>query len=121
MRILVLTVIGLAMGTAGLHAAPNLVAGRALAIDACSACHQVTTAQKPVSPVYNPDEHVSIAAPTFQAIAAKYARRPSALRRFILDPVHPMPEQRWNPADLNAVVAFIQSLHHAPSVPGEHP
>jgi hypothetical protein len=46
-------------------------------------------------------------------IARKYARRPAALRRFILNPVHPMPEQNWDPADLTAVVAFILSLGHA--------
>ena len=121
MRILILTLIGLTTGITGAHASPNLRAGRELAIDACSACHQVTTDQKPRPPVFNSDEQADIAAPPFGAIAAKYARRPSALRHFILNPVHPMPEQQWDPADLTAVVAFIQSLSRAAPVPGERP
>jgi mono/diheme cytochrome c family protein len=121
MRLLILILIGLVTGMTGSLAAPNLQAGRELAIEACSACHQVTADQKPRPPVFNPDEYANVSAPPFKAIAAKYARRPSALRYFILNPVHPMPEQQWDSADLTAVVAFIQSLHPAPSVPGEGP
>ena len=94
----------------GAQAAQNVRAGRDLAIEACSACHQVTPDQKPRPAVFNPDEYASVAAPSFGAVAAKYAHRPWALRRVILNPVHPMPEQNWDPADLTAVVAFIQSL-----------
>jgi mono/diheme cytochrome c family protein len=101
----------------GAQAAQNIRAGRELAIDACSACHRVTPDQKPRPPVFNPEEYANVAAPAFSAIAEKYARRPLALRRFILNPVHPMPEQNWDPADLTAVVAFIQSLRHAAPAP----
>jgi mono/diheme cytochrome c family protein len=121
MRILILALIGLAAGITGSYATPNFQAGRDLAIDACSACHQVRADQSPRSPVFNPDEYVSVAAPTFQAIAAKYARRPSALRLFILNPIHPMPEQNWDPDDLTAVIAFIRSLRDASPVLGERP
>lgn len=114
MRILLLTVLWIAVATVGAQAAQNVRAGRALAIDACSACHQVTPDQKPRPPVFNPDEYVNVAAPSFRAIATKYARRPMALRRIILNPVHPMPEQDWDPADLTAVVTFIQSLARTP-------
>ena len=113
MRVLLGMFFGLAATIAGAHAAPSIQAGRELAIDACSACHQVTPDQKPRPPVFNPDEYAAVAAPTFGSIAAKYARRPSALRRFILNPVHPMPEQNWDPDDLTAVVAFIESLQPA--------
>ena len=121
MRFLILTLIALAMVATGSHAAPTLRAGRELAVDACSACHQVTPDQKPRPPVFNADEYINVTAPTFQAIARKYARRPSALRRFILNPVHPMPEQNWDTDDLTAVVMFIRSLRHASPVPGEAP
>jgi mono/diheme cytochrome c family protein len=97
---------------AGAQGAGSVRAGRALAIDACSACHQVTANQKPRPPAFNPEEYANVAAPAFSAISLKYAERPWALRRFILNPVHPMPEQNWDPADLTAVVAFIQSLRH---------
>jgi mono/diheme cytochrome c family protein len=98
---------------AGAQGAGSVRAGRALAIDARSACHQVTADQKPRPPVFNPKEYANVAAPAFSAISLKYAERPWALRRFILNPVHPMPEQNWDPADLTAVVVFIQSLRHA--------
>lgn len=94
----------------GAQAAGNVGAGRALAVDACSACHQVTARQKTPPPVFNPEEGVDVAAPSFPVIAKKYARRPSALRHIILSPPHPMREQLWDRADLAAVVAFIQSL-----------
>ena len=92
------------------QAAQNVRAGRELAIQACSACHQVTSDQKPRMPVFNPEEYANVAAPPFRSVATKYSHRSLALRNFILNPVHPMPEQNWDPADLTAVVAFIQSL-----------
>lgn len=114
MRILFPTILWIAATIVGAQAAQNVRAGRALAIDACSACHQVTPDQKSRLPVFNPDEYANVAAPPFRAIAAKYARRPLALRRIILNPVHPMPEQNWDPADLTAVITFIQSLARTP-------
>jgi mono/diheme cytochrome c family protein len=84
--------------------------GRSLAIDGCSACHQVTPAQKRPQPVFDPDQAMAISAPTFAEIARKYRERPGRLRRFILDPKHPMPEQAWDAKDLRAIVAYIQGL-----------
>jgi len=110
MRVLIYTVIWIGAMSMGAQAARNVRAGRALAIEACAACHQVTPNQKPRLPVFNPEEYANVVAPPFNAIAKKYARRSLALRRFILAPVHPMPEQNWDPTDLTAVVAFIQSL-----------
>jgi len=112
MRVLLCIVTCLSAMQAGAHAAQNVRAGRELAVAACSACHQVTSDQKPRMAVFNPEEYANVAAPPFSKIATKYARRPLALRRFILNPVHPMPEQSWDPTDLTAVVAFIQSLAH---------
>jgi mono/diheme cytochrome c family protein len=109
-RILFFTLVWFSVPVAGAQAAQNIRAGRTLAVQACSACHQVTADQKPRPAVFNPEEYANVAAPPFIAIAAKYARRPWALRHFIQNPVHPMPEQNWDPGDLTSVVAFIQSL-----------
>jgi hypothetical protein len=117
MRVLFYTLACLIGMQAGAQAAQNVRAGRELAVAACSACHQVTSDQKPRMAVFNPDEYANVVAPPFSKIAAKYARRPLALRRFILNPVHPMPEQNWDPTDLTAVVAFIQSLDRAVPAP----
>lgn len=115
MRILLCAVMGIGVMASGAQAAQNVRAGRELAIDACSACHQVTPDQKPRPPVFNPEEYANVSAPAFSAIAVKYAGRPWALRHIILNPSHPMPEQNWDPADLTAVVAFIRSLGHTPA------
>ncbi len=96
--------------TATAQAAGDAGLGRAIAIEACSACHKVMPHQKQPDPVLNPDEGISITAPDFRSIARKYARRPRALRAYIAAPAHPMREQMWNPEDLDAVVAFIQAL-----------
>jgi cytochrome c551/c552 len=112
-RVLISSLILLVGAVVGAQAAQNVRAGRKLAIEACSACHQVTPDQKPRMAVFNPDEYANVVAPPFRKIAAKYAHRPLALRNFILNPTHPMPEQNWDPADLTMVVAFIQSLVRA--------
>ncbi len=96
------------MGTA--RAASPSENGRDLAIQGCSACHQVTADQKRPGPVFDPDQATTVAPPSFAEIASKYRGRESALRRFILDPKHPMPEQEWDGRDLRAVVVYIQSL-----------
>ena len=119
MRILPWILLWFATALAEAQAGPNVQAGQALALEACSACHHVMPEQRMPAPVYNPDEHVNVVAPTFAAIAAKYANRPSALRRLIVTPVHPMREQNWDPADLVAVIGFIQSLQ--PPVPTPRP
>ena len=115
MRILLHAAISIGITAGGAQAAQGPRVGRELAIDACSACHQVMPNQKPRPPVFNPEEYANVSAPAFSAIAVKYAGRPWALRHVILNPVHPMPEQNWDPADLTAVIAFIQSLGHMPA------
>ena len=101
-------------GTGAALAANPAEQGRNLAIEGCSACHQVTPAQKPPPPVFDPDQAMTISAPAFGEIARKYRGRSGALRRFILDPKHPMPEQHWDTRELRAVVAYIQELPGAP-------
>jgi cytochrome c551/c552 len=114
-RVVVVVAVWLAGAGAGLAA--NLAAeGRSLAIDGCSTCHQVTPAQKRPRPVFDLDQAMTISAPTFAEIARKYRGRSGALRRFILDPEHPMPEQDWDARDLRAIVVYIQGLPGA-SVP----
>jgi mono/diheme cytochrome c family protein len=84
--------------------------GKAIAIDACSACHRVTAQQKPPPPVFDIDEQAKILAPDFRTIARRRGTNPVWLRNFILAPRHPMREQDWNARDLKEVVAYIQSL-----------
>ena len=99
------------LGAAGAaEAAGDVRLGRGIAIEACSACHKVSAGQMRPAPVLDPDEGVSTAAPDFTVIARKYARRPKALRRYIQAPVHPMREQLWDGEDLDAVVAFVQTM-----------
>ncbi len=103
------------------QAGPNAQAGQTLAIAACGACHQVMPEQPSPAPVYNPDEQVSVAAPSFAAISDKYAHRSSSLRRIIVNPPHPMREQNWDPADLETVIDFIQSLQPPVPIPRPDP
>jgi cytochrome c551/c552 len=88
--------------------------GRDLAIQGCSACHQVTSDQKRPRPVFDPDQAMSVVPPSFMEIAGKYRGRANGLRHFIRDPKHPMPEQEWDARDLRAVVGYIQSLDARP-------
>ena len=97
-------------GTAAALAANSAAEGRSISIEGCSACHQVTPAQKRPPSVFDPDQAMSISAPTFAEIAIKYHGRSDALRRFIRDPKHPMREQDWGAHDLRAIVAYIQAL-----------
>ncbi len=93
------------------HARPPAIAeGRTLAIQACSACHQVTETQSPSRPVFNPDTLEHVAAPSFVEISRKYGKNTAALRAFIRTPAHPMREQQFLPRDLDLIVVYIRSL-----------
>jgi len=97
--------------SSGAAAAPPVaLRGRTLAIQACSACHQVTETQSPSAPVLNPDTLEHVPAPSFAEIAHKYGRNTKALRAFIRAPAHPMREQQFLPHDLDAIVVYIRSL-----------
>ena len=84
--------------------------GEQIAVEACSACHQVTARQVLPPPVMDPDERAQIPAPSFFEIAHTHGDDPGYLRNAILLPAHPMREQDWNDDDLKAVIAYIQSL-----------
>ena len=87
--------------------------GRELSVQGCAACHKVTTEQKRPEAVPDPDQLDSIAAPSFSAIAAKYAGNDRALRTFILKPHWPMRQQQFLAGDLTAIVAYIHSLRRS--------
>ena len=89
------------------HAArASIEAGKALAIEACSACHQVIPTQKKPAPVASPDEGVPVQAPTFAAIAA-LCLPADQLRLKIASPHYPMREQMFSGMDLE----FFGCLH----------
>jgi mono/diheme cytochrome c family protein len=103
--------VGLLLGlatTASAHA-PLAAIGRTLAIQSCSACHQVTDTQMPPAAVLNLDTLEQVRAPSFAQISQKYGKNIKSLRAFILTPKHPMREQRFLPRDLDAIVAYIRS------------
>ena len=103
-------------GPAAFGAPPNpkqIREGRAIAIDACSACHQVTPGQKRPAPVPDPHESVLVAAPGFAEIAKNHGSDEAYLRAAILRPHYPMREQDWLESDLRAVIAYIESLRPA--------
>lgn len=107
------TVAGLAVLLAGMGpaAAASLVAeGRQAAVLECSACHRVTSRQKPPAPVFDPDQARAVSAPPFDVIARHYAGRPASLRAFIAAPRHPMREQQFLEHDLAALTRYIASL-----------
>ncbi len=93
-----------------LAASPIVNLGRDRAIEDCSACHQVTSNQKPPAPVADPDNAEWVSAPSFAEIAAKYIGRDRELRACIVTPDHPMKEQEFLASDLNAITAYIHSL-----------
>jgi mono/diheme cytochrome c family protein len=90
----------------------SIESGRALAIDACSACHQVVSTQKKPPPVADGNEGARVGAPTFTQIADKCL--PSdQLRAKIASPHYPMREQMLGDIDLDALSAYIRSLKPA--------
>lgn len=88
----------------------RIVAGRSLARDACSACHQVSPRQKRPPPVFDPDQQANVRAPTFMSIARDPRKNAAYLRKVITRPHYPMREQSYDEDDLAAIIAYIQSL-----------
>lgn len=91
----------------------EIAMGREIAVDACSACHRVTSAQPNPRSVLDADSGDYISAPGFLEIARTRGGDPAYLHQFITRPKHPMREQMWNDADLQAIIAYIQSLRTA--------
>ena len=88
--------------------------GRQLAIEACSACHQVAPGQKRPAPVAEGEEGTHVEAPTFADIAGKCLSS-NDLRTKIANPHYPMREQVFMPVDLDALTLYIQSLSPRPN------
>ena len=88
--------------------------GRQLAIEACSACHQVVPGQKRPAPVAEGEEGAHVEAPTFAEIAARCLSS-SDLRGRITSPHYPMREQVIMPVDLDSLTLYIQSLSSSPA------
>jgi mono/diheme cytochrome c family protein len=103
---------------AGAARADHLLTGERIAVEACSACHQVTARQVLPPPVPDPDEATSVPAPSFFDLATMDAE---TLRARIKMPPHPMREQDWNDGDLNDVVTYIRSLHRETPKPAPSP
>lgn len=73
-------------------------------------CHRISQEQPQPLAIWEPDEMESVQAPTFSAIANKYASQDKELRAYILAPDHPMRGQNWRDSDLDALIAYIKSL-----------
>jgi len=109
-HIAAMTLMACGLVTAAIAHPPIAAVGRTLAIQSCSACHQVTETQGPRASVLNPDSLEHVRAPSFVQISRKYGKNTKSLRAFILLPEHPMPEQKFLAHDLDAIVAYIRSL-----------
>ena len=103
------TTLCLALLGIGGQAEASVESGKALAIEACSACHQVVASQKKPPPVANPDEGMPVQAPTFVAIA-EHCASADQLRSKIANPHYPMREQLLGAIDMDALSAYIRSL-----------
>ena len=88
----------------------EIALGRERAIEYCSGCHQVTRQQARPEPVPFPEENARVVTPSFLAISMKYEGQEKELRAFIKAPAHPMKEQEFLEADLNAIVAYIEGV-----------
>lgn len=97
----------------GTRAADDAALGETIAVESCSACHQVKASQAIPPPVPDPDAGVQVPAPSFADIAAR-GHDADTLRRLILNPPHPMREQQWSEVDLKAVIDYLNSLRAEP-------
>jgi mono/diheme cytochrome c family protein len=73
--------------------------GIALARNWCTGCH-----------VVEPGGRGADAAPSFMAIASDTKRSPGALRAWLTQPHPPMPNMNLSRAEIDDVVAYLQSL-----------
>lgn len=84
-------------------------AGRTLAIEGCSGCHQVIPQQKRPPPVSEGDEGAWTEAPTFQEIANRCLSA-NQLKAKVTNPHYPMREQLLMPVDVDNLAIYIRSL-----------
>jgi hypothetical protein len=94
--------------------ASSTVDGKTLAIEACSACHQVVPGQGKPPPVANPDEGSRIQAPSFVEIANR-CQAAGDLQAKVANPHYPMRAQALSAGDAEAIARYIRSLAPATS------
>jgi len=87
--------------------------GRELAIEACSACHQVAPQQKRPAPVSEGEEGAHTQAPTFMDISRRCLSS-AELKDRITNPHYPMREQLLLPIDVDELANYIRSLSTHP-------
>lgn len=120
MKRALICVVGFLQLTTMAQAAPSIVAqGRAFAIEACSACHQVRPGQKPPPAVHDANFDEDVLAPSFMQIASTHGTNIEYLRKHITEPEWPMREQMMDDYYLYDIIAYIQSL--APKPAPSHP
>jgi len=110
MRIFWMLIAGLAAGALPSLAAERAADGRVLALDACAACHQVGPGDPMPPLVRNGEEQRGVRAPPFADIARDPRKDGVYLRGVVRHPHYPMKEQAIEADDLDAVVAYIESL-----------
>jgi mono/diheme cytochrome c family protein len=103
----------LAMVISGHAASADIAAGKEFAELACSACHQVRAGQPEPAPIYDPDRRMMVQAPSFMTIARERGDDAAWLRSVIMLPHYPMREQAISETDLDALIAYIQSLRES--------
>jgi len=91
-------------------------AGRSLAIEGCSGCHQVIPQQKRPPPVSEGEEGAWTEAPTFQEIANRCLSA-GELKTKITSPHYPMREQLLMPIDVDNLAVYIRSIATRPDCP----
>jgi len=96
--------------------AKTVDAGRSLAIEGCSGCHQVIPQQKRPSPVSEGEDGAWTEAPTFSEIANRCFSA-DELKAKIVNPHYPMREQLLMPIDVNNLAIYIRSLATRPDCP----
>jgi mono/diheme cytochrome c family protein len=117
MRIASLLVCGLFVLPAGVSA-ETAADGRTIALQACSACHQVGPGDPVPPPVRDADERRGVRAPPFAQVAGDPRKDAIYLRAAIRSPHYPMKEQAIDPSDLEALVAYFESLRPSPGRKG---
>lgn len=88
------------------------VKGQTLAKRYCSGCHRVTGDQAIPPPVTVETEtgQMDVKAPTFWQAAHQEGRDEVYFRSYLHAPRDPMPEEPLEPAELDAIVAYLMSL-----------
>ena len=92
------------------------VKGQTLAKRYCSGCHRVTGDQAIPPPVTVETEtgQMDVKAPTFWQAAHQEGRDEAYFRSYLHAPRDPMPEEPLEPAELDAIVAYLMSLRAEP-------